>query len=146
MANKSISFAKNYLTNDELSYIVSEVVKHDDAVLREIVKVGMVAQLVIKDLGEFEDCNGVYDYVVKNNIDLNEVVNYKTLDKLIESEIGINKIIKDFVKDITAKIEKSIGDFNLNDFVSQLEDLSKKTSGVVNTENESKVTKSSRKK
>ena len=46
----------------------------DNAVEREIVKVGLVAQLTVKDLVEltdeafkekFDDCNSVYDYVMK---------------------------------------------------------------------------------
>ena len=128
MANttKASIFIKKYLTNDELAYIVNEVIKHDNAVVREIVKVGMVAQLVVKDLGEFDDCNGVYDYVMEKGIDLNEIVNYKTLNDLIEAETGITKIIKDFVTDITERINKSIENLDLNGAISQLKEISEK--------------------
>ena len=128
MANttKVSIFTRKYLTNDELAYIVNEVIKHDNAVVREIVKVGMVAQLVIKDLGEFDDCNGVYDYVMEKGIDLNEIVNYKTLNDLIEAETGITKIIKDFVTDMTERINKSIENLDLNGAISQLKEISEK--------------------
>lgn len=126
MANTSTVFIRKYLTNDELSYIVSEAIKHDNAVEREIVKVGMVAQLVVKNLGEFEDCNGVYDYVMEKGIDLNQIVNYKTLENLIEAETGMTKIIRDFVNDVTEKINKSIENLDLNSVVAQLEQISNK--------------------
>lgn len=126
MANTSTVFIRKYLTNDELSYIVSEATKHDNAVEREIVKVGMVAQLVVKNLGEFEDCNGVYDYVMEKGIDLNQIVNYKTLENLIEAETGMTKIIRDFVNDVTEKINKSIENLDLNSVVTQLEQISNK--------------------
>lgn len=128
MANttKVSIFTRKYLTNDELAYIVNEVIKHDNAVVREIVKVGMVAQLVVKDLGEFDDCNGVYDYVMEKGIDLNEIVNYKTLNDLIEAETGITKIIKDFVTDMTERINKSIENLDLNGAISQLKEISEK--------------------
>ena len=126
MANTSTVFIRKYLTNDELSYIVSEAIKHDNAVEREIVKVGMVAQLVVKNLGEFEDCNGVYDYVMEKGIDLNQIVNYKTLENLIEAETGMTKIIRDFVNDVTEKINKSIENLDLNSVVTQLEQISNK--------------------
>ena len=119
-------FIRKYLTNDELAYIVNEVVQYDNAVTREIVKVGMVAQLVIKDLGEFEDCNGVYDYVMEKGIDLNEIVNYKTLNDLIDAETGVTKIIKDFVTDMMEKINKSVENLDLNGAISQLKEISEK--------------------
>lgn len=128
MANttKVSIFTRKYLTNDELAYIVNEVIKHDNAVVREIVKVGMVAQLVVKDLGEFDDCNGVYDYVMEKGIDLNEIVNYKTLNDLIDAETGVTKIIKDFVTDMTERINKSIENLDLNGAISQLKEISEK--------------------
>ena len=38
---------RNYLTSDELVGIVNELIQHESAVEREIIKVGMVAQCLI---------------------------------------------------------------------------------------------------
>ena len=123
MANTSTVFTKKYLTSDEISYIISEMLKHKNAVEKEIVKVGMVAQLVVKDLGEFESCNEIYDYVMEKGIDLTKIVNYEVLDKLYNEEVGVNKIIEDFVKDFETNISKSLENLDLNGAITQLKEI-----------------------
>lgn len=125
MANK-INFLKNYLTSEELAFIVNEVIKHDNAVEREIVKIALIAQLLIDDLGEFENCNDVYDKVVSENIDFSIVFNYNALNKMIDEEVGMTKVIKDFVNDMTEKITKSVEGLDLNSAVSQLKEIADK--------------------
>ena len=122
MANTTI-FTKKYLTSEEMMYIINEIIKRDSAVEREIVKVGMVAQLVVKDLGEFKDCNDVYDYIMEKGIDLTKIVNYNDIDRLVNEEIGVNKIIKDFVTEFENKISKSLEGLDLNSAVTQLKEL-----------------------
>ena len=46
---------RNYLTSDELVGIVNELVQHESAVEREIIKVGMVAQCLIDEMDEYKD-------------------------------------------------------------------------------------------
>lgn len=123
MANTSTVFIKKYLTSDEISYIISEMLKHKNSVEKEIVKVGMVAQLVVKDLGEFESCNEIYDYVMEKGIDLTKIVNYEVLDKLYNEEVGVNKIIEDFVKDFETNISKSLENLDLNGAITQLKEI-----------------------
>ena len=112
----------------------------DNAVEREIVKVGLVAQLTVKDLVEltneafkekFDDCNGVYDYVMEKGIDLTKIVNYEALDRLYNEEVGVNRIIKDFVDDFKNEISKSLEGINLNEAVSQLRELSENHEKIV---------------
>ena len=123
MANTVNHFSRKYLTSDEMAFIINEMLKHDNAMEREIAKVGMVAQLVVKDLGEYKDCNDVYDFVMKKGIDLTKVVNYEALDRVYNEEVGVNKIIKDFVIDFENKISKSLEGLDLNSAVTQLKEL-----------------------
>ena len=113
----------------------------NNAVEREIVKVGMVAQLTVKDLVEltdeafkekFEDCNGVYDYVMEKGIDLTKIVNYNDIDRLYNDEVGVNKIIKDFVDSFKSEISKSLEGLNLNEAVKQLKDMSENHNNIIN--------------
>lgn len=123
MANTATVFIKKYLTSNELAFIVSEMLKHDNAVDREVVKVGMVAQLVVKELGEYEDCNGVYDYVMEKGIDLTKIVNYNDIDRLVNEELGVNKVIRDFVVEFENKISKSLEGLDLNKAIGELKEL-----------------------
>lgn len=140
MANTVNHFTRKYLTSYEIGFIVNEMLNKDNAVEREIVKVGLVAQLTVKDLVEltdeafkekFDDCNGVYDYVMKKGIDLTKIVNYEALDRLYNEEVGVNKIIKDFVDDFKNEISKSLEGINLNEAVSQLRELSENHEKIV---------------
>lgn len=123
MANTTTVFIKKYLTSNELAFVISEMLKHDNAVDREIVKVGMVAQLVVKELGEYKDCNDVYDYVMEKGIDLTKIVNYNDIDRLVNEELGVNKVIRDFVIEFENKISKSLEGLDLNDAITQLKEL-----------------------
>ena len=140
MANTVNHFTRKYLTSYEIGFIVNEMLNKDNAVEREIVKVGLVAQLTVKDLVEltdeafkekFDDCNGVYDYVMEKGIDLTKIVNYEALDRLYNEEVGVNKIIKDFVDDFKNEISKSLEGLNLNEAVSQLRELSENHEKIV---------------
>lgn len=132
MANTVNHFSRKYLTSDEMAFIINEMLKHDNAIEREIAKVGMVAQLVVKDLGEYNDCNDVYDFVMEKGIDLTKIVNYEALDRVYNEEIGVNKIIKDFVDDFKNEISKSLKGLNLSDAVKQLKDISKNHDNIIN--------------
>lgn len=140
MANTVNHFTRKYLTSYEIGFIVNEMLNKDNAVEREIVKVGLVAQLTVKDLVEltdeafkekFEDCNSVYDYVMEKGIDLTKIVNYEALDRLYNEEVGVNKIIKDFVDDFKNEISKSLEGINLNEAVNQLRELSENHEKIV---------------
>ena len=128
MANTTV-FTKKYLTSDEISYVVNEMVQRKNAVEREIVKVGMVAQLVIKDLGEYENCNDIYDYIMEKGVDLTKIVNYNDIDKFVNEELGVNKIIADFVEDFTKNISKSLEGLDLNGAIAQLKEIADKKEG-----------------
>ena len=44
---------RDYLTSQELNYIVNAMLEKETALDREVVKVGLVAQLLAEDIGEF---------------------------------------------------------------------------------------------
>ena len=121
-----MKLSRNYLTSEEFAFIVNEVCKHDNAVEREIVKIGLIAQLLIEDLGEFKNCNEIYDKVVAEDIDFYTIINYATLEDIIEKETGMVKIIKDFVNDMSERITKSVENLDLNGAVSQLKEIADK--------------------
>ena len=119
-----MKFKRNYLTVDDLSVIVANMIQREEAVNREILKIGITAQLLIEDLGEFNNCDDIYDLVMKENIDFNkEVINFDRIDYLVEQEIGVVKVVKDFVDDMSKKITKSIESLDLNTVVKQLGEI-----------------------
>ena len=122
-----MKITRNYLTSDELGFIVNSMLEKETALEREIVKIGLVAQILCDDLGEFEDCNGVYDKIVADNtIDFSNIVNnYDIIDKIVAEELNVTNVIKDFVKDINEKLDK-MGDIDLNGAIAQLKEITEK--------------------
>ena len=119
---------RDYLTSNELEYIVNAMLEKDNAVEREIVKVGLVAQLVCEEIGDFNDCNDIYDKVVADpKINFSAIINnYDIIDKLVSEEIGVNKILKDFVDDINKKLDNATKNIDLNGAINQLKEIAEK--------------------
>lgn len=113
---------KDYLTAEELEFIVSEMCEMNSAINREILKEALVAQFVIEDLGEFETCNDIYDKLIQTkSIDLFEnIKNYKIIDKLVEEELGINKFMKDFLEGFSERLDASMKNLDFNGAVKEL--------------------------
>ena len=108
---------RNYLTSDELVGIVNELVQHESAVEREIIKVGMVAQCLIEEMDEYKDCNAMYDAIMENDIDFEmEVNNYYMIDKLVDRELGIDTTVRVFLESLNSKLQG----FDLTDNIEQL--------------------------
>ena len=134
---------RDYLTSQELGYIINSMLEKETALEREIVKVGLVAQLVCEDIGDFEDCNDIYDKVVadsKINFD-GIVTNYYIIDALIAQETGVNKILKDFVDDMSEKITKAIENLDLNSAIKELKNVAENHQDVINSVTPNKSTK-----
>lgn len=123
-----MKITRNYLTSEEISYIVEMMLTKETAFEREIVKIGMVAQLLCDDIGDATNCNDIYDKVVADNtIDFDTFINnYRIIDKIVAEEIGVNKILKDFVEDINKKLDESLKNLDLNSVVSQLKEIADK--------------------
>ena len=123
-----MKIVRDYLTSQELGFIVNAMLEKDNALDREVVKVGLVAQLLGEDIGDFEDCNDVYDKVVADDtINLSAIVNnYDIIDKIVAEELGVNNILKDFVKDINEKLDNATKNMDLNGAIAQLKEISEK--------------------
>lgn len=134
MANttKTNIFIRKYLTSEEINYIINEMLNRDNAFEREIVKIGMVAQLLVKDLGEFEDCNGIYDYVMENNIDLEKnIVNYSIIDKIVDKELGVDKFVKEFIIGFDERINESMKNLDLNGAIKELKEVAENNKEIM---------------
>ena len=140
-----MKIVRDYLTSEELIYIVDSMLKIESAVGREVIKVGLVAQFVCEDIGEFESCNDIYDKVVSDStLNFSAIINnYDTIDKMIAQETSVEKILKDFVDSINKKLE-SMKDIDLNSVITQLKDLAEK--GDVVNDGKHKVQQSPRNK
>ena len=119
-----MKIVRDYLTSAELGFIVNAMLEKDNALDREIVKVGLVAQLLAEDIGEFEDCNDVYDKVVADDtINLGAIVNnYDIIDKIVAEELGVNKIVKDFIADINKRLDE-MENIDLEGAINQLKEI-----------------------
>ena len=120
-----MKIVRDYLTSAELNYIINAMLEKETALDREVVKVGLVAQLLAEDIGEFNDCNDVYDKVVADDtINFSKIVNnYDVIDKLIAEELGINKIAKDFTNIINTKLDTALKNIELNGAINQLKEM-----------------------
>ena len=118
---------RNYLTSDELMGIVNELIQHESAVEREIIKVGMVAQCLIDGgMKEYKDCNAMYDTIMENGIELDmEVSNYYMIDKLVNKELGVEKVIKDFVDSISDSIKDIPSTLDIQNLMTQMKEVTK---------------------
>lgn len=110
---------KNYLTSDEVNEIVNELVKHESATEREIIRIAMIYQFVVEDAEHFETANEYYDlYCSQNDIDFDlDLTNGYTVKNLLMEELSVDKAIKDFLKDLGKKVNT----FNIEDVINQLE-------------------------
>lgn len=137
-----MKIVRDYLTSEELAFIINAMLEKDNALDREVVKVGLVAQLLAEDIGEFNDCNDVYDKVVADDtINFSKIVNnYDVIDKLVAEELGINNVIKDFVASINQKLDNAMQNVNLDNAIKQLKELADKEE----TENGGKKIQNSR--
>lgn len=123
-----MKIVRDYLTSTEIGYIISAMLEKESAIEREVVKVALVAQLVCEDIGDFNDCNDIYDKVVADSkLNFSNIINnYDIIDKLYAEETGINNIIKDFANDISKKIETATKNLDLNMAVNQLKEIAEK--------------------
>lgn len=124
-----MKITRNYLTSEELTFIINAMLDKKTALEREIVKVGLVAQILCEDLDKekFEDCNDIYDMVMADDtINFSIIVNnYDIIDKIVSEELSVTNVIRDFVKDINEKLDK-MGDIDLNGAITQLKEITEK--------------------
>ena len=121
-----MKIVRDYLTSSELRFIVDSMLEKDNALDREVVKVGLVVQLLADEIGDFEDCNDVYDKVVADDtINLSAIINnYDIIDKIVTEELGVNNVLKEFVVNMNNKLDDVVGKIDLNSAITQLKEIS----------------------
>ncbi len=108
---------RNYLTAEELIFIVENILNAETEVEKEIVKIGIIAQLLIEDLEERDSCNEYFDIVFENGIDFSrEVVNYYMIDKIVEKENSLYSIIKSLIESLEDSIKDLPNEMQKIDF------------------------------
>lgn len=137
-----MKIVRDYLTSAEISYITEAMIEKTNAYEREMVKDGLIIQLVCEDVDKFESCEEYYDEYIKDpSLNLKEIIrNYDILDKIVAEEIGVKKIIEEFTNNLNAKLDDATKNMNLNGAISQLKEISEK--GDVVNGNAKKVQKS----
>ena len=105
-----MKLSRNYLTQDEVSYIVFEICKKANPFEMEIIKIALMYQILNEDIsfeGSDMTCNEIYDLALSEGFDYNKIINYDIIDRIVDKETGIEKIISEFLNDINNKVTKS---------------------------------------
>lgn len=124
-----MTFKRNYLTSDELIYILNRIGAATDEFSKEILKVSAAAQILIEDEDwtQYELCNDVYDKVMSEDINLySEVKNYYVIDEILKKENSLEKVVERFLSGIESKIDeygKQIDLESLKGLVGELKNL-----------------------
>ena len=104
------------------------MIEKSNAYEREMVKDGLIIQLVCEDVDKFESCEEYYDEYIKDpSLNLKEIIrNYDILDKIVAEETGVKKIIEEFTNNLNAKLDDATKNMDLNGAISQLKEISEK--------------------
>lgn len=123
-----MKIVRDYLTSAEINYITEAMIEKSNAYEREVVKDGLIAQLVCEDIGTFKTCEEYYDECIKEpTANFKEIIrNYDILDKIVAEEIGIKKIIEEFTNNLNTKLDDATKNMDLNGAISQLKEISDK--------------------
>lgn len=123
-----MKIVRDYLTSAEINYITEAMIEKTNAYEREMVKDGLIIQLVCEDVDKFESCEEYYDeYIKDSSLNLKEIIrNYDILDKIVAEEVGIKKIVEEFANNLNSKLDDATKNMDLNGAISQLKEISEK--------------------
>lgn len=121
-----MEFNKHYLTSEEVMMISIEALNQENTFSRKIIMLAMIAQIVIKDLPKFDDCNKIYDYLMENQIDLyEEVFNIFDVEEIIEEETSIAKEVKKFLGDLEVRLDEYSKNLSTENMQLLIDELAK---------------------
>lgn len=105
---EKIELIKNYLTSEELVVVVNTLKEIESATTREIVKYGLIYQLLVKDIPQLDTCDEYADlYFAQTDIDFDiDCNNVYLIDKILEKEFSVEKTVKDFLIKLDNKIDE----------------------------------------
>lgn len=123
-----LKLKRDYLTSVEIEYIVTQILQCESAYDKEILQIGLVAQILLESLPEdFTSCAQIYDYLLENEVDLETLVsNYYMIDKIYEEETSVSNTVAKFLEGFASKIEeyaKTVDMASLQNIVDQMKEL-----------------------
>lgn len=124
-----LKLKRDYLTSVEIEYVVTQILQTESAYDKEILQIGLVAQILLESLPEdFTTCAQIYDYLLENKVDLQSlVVNYSMIDRIYAEETSVSNTVAKFLEGFASKIEeyaKSVDMASLQNIVDQMKELS----------------------
>lgn len=120
-----MKITRHYLTCDEINMIVGAIIREEKALSREVIKVGMVLELVCEDANKYKTYNEMYDVYARENINLDiEVNNYYLINRCVEEEMGTTKAITMFIEALQQKVDTLDADYLIKQ-ISDLKDMIK---------------------
>ena len=125
-----MTFKRNYLTSDDLTYILNSLEAVEDEFSREILKVALTAQILIddEDWESYETCNDMYDKVMSEGIDMYaKITNYYMIDEVLEKKNSLEKVVERFLDGLNSKIDeyaKSVDLAQMENLLGELKGLS----------------------
>lgn len=124
---------RNYLTSDEISYIINSLEAIDGEYSREIVKKALIIQILIDDVdwNQYESCNDMYDaYMAQDDIDIEfDVKNYCIIDEILQKENSLEKVVERFLNGLNKKIDEYGKSVDLESLKGMLGELKKLEDG-----------------
>lgn len=126
-----LKLKRDYLTSVEIEYVVTQILQTESAYDKEILQIGLVAQILLETLPEdFTTCAQIYDYLLENKVDLQSlVVNYSMIDRIYAEETSVSNTVAKFLDGFASKIEeyaKTVDMASLQNIVDQMKELSVK--------------------
>lgn len=126
-----LKLKRDYLTSVEIEYVVTQILQTESAYDKEILQIGLVAQILLETLPEdFTTCAQIYDYLLENKVDLQSlVVNYSMIDRIYAEETSASNTVAKFLEGFASKIEeyaKTVDMASLQNMVDQMKELSVK--------------------
>lgn len=124
-----LKLKRDYLTSVEIEYVVTQILQTESAYDKEILQIGLVAQILLETLPEdFTSCAQIYDYLLENEVDLETLVsNYSMIDRIYAEETSVSNTVAKFLEGFASKIEeyaKTVDMASLQNVVDQMKELS----------------------
>ena len=119
---------RTYLTAEEIGAVVENMLEKDNEYERQMVKYGILGQLLVDglELTDEDDCNTIYTKLIEGGIDLDDsVTNIKLLDKIVDKELGVAKVVEGILNGVVAQINESMANIDPKAMLVELEKLAK---------------------
>ena len=106
-----MTLKRRYLKTEEIAYVTEKMLSVETEFERQVLRYGMIAQILIDGLEVNEDtnCNDYWNQLMENAIDLDkEVYNIQIVDKIVERELGVAKTVEKILNGVIAQIDESM--------------------------------------